>query len=780
MSESKKTSSPYVVLENRSLDQWKVTELKEELKRRKLTTKGLKDDLVRRLDEAVRAEAGENHDNGVNDISQPSDDATIEPLAAEKTTSIMDDSGANNETLAEDKIAEKFDINESLEKDNLAEKMVSDDENLRKDSLAEKLDNKDQSSKEHNITENLDDENRDVPLENEGLQPSAKKLVAEGEHGVVSMEHRDSEKVEINNEGKVPNLQPNDGESKLESRSPKEEAKPNSSHIGDQVDEVSQVKSDSISIDTMSITTEKNELKDNVIITDDVKLELDVKPEMVQPPSSSKLVLDGAKTESVVSDEEKDVKNAESVNICKKIDSEDVGSPEKLNLDRSSGDDSMEEDALESKQIDSKFNSEDIGDVSKKTELALVKENEPVDAMVEDTPAAKNTESIKENSDPSAVPTKRKLHDQEAVTNSEVVKRQRRWNSEGLKVPEQHSTNPSVSTTPKDGFQVSMKHSFSRSNSSVSHVEPKERVVPPSSKPPTTSLRIDRFLRPFTLKAVQELLGKTGTVVSFWMDHIKTHCYVTYSSVEEAVETRNAVYNLQWPANGGRLLVAEFVDPSDVKTRTEAPPPSPLTPASATTPTLLPQPPQQLPPPPPLLPPPPPPPLSLPPQLREPALPPPPPLHEKTELPIVTLDDLFRKTRATPRIYYLPLSDEQVAAKVNKGQGKAAAKQSLQVKLRLGRSGRGARFRDRSRCFLRTRNLTSWIGTNIWLIYYSDIESLSLETLSSMFEVTFFVCSMEFRESAGNLLTCLSKWQSSQHYLLMYLSKWQSSQHHHL
>lgn len=51
--------------------------------------------------------------------------------------------------------------------------------------------------------------------------------------------------------------------------------------------------------------------------------------------------------------------------------------------------------------------------------------------------------------------------------------------------------------------------------------------VPPPQRSPTTSLRIDKFLRPFTLKAVQELLAKTGTVGSFWMDHIKTHCYVT-------------------------------------------------------------------------------------------------------------------------------------------------------------------------------------------------------------------------------------------------------------
>lgn len=159
-----------------------------------------------------------------------------------------------------------------------------------------------------------------------------------------------------------------------------------------------------------------------------------------------------------------------------------------------------------------------------------------------------------------------------------------------------------------------------------------------------------------------------------------------YSSVEEAVETRNAVYNLQWPPNGGRMLVVEFVDPEEVKSRVEAPLTSPVTP-STTTPTATQpsprqkqqqMPPQSLPPPPSL--------SNPPPHLRErmqqqplPArdrltnLPPPPPLpapiQDKADPPIVTLDDLFRKTKATPRIYYLPLSDEIVAAKL-KTQGK--------------------------------------------------------------------------------------------------------------
>ncbi|KAJ6305427.1 hypothetical protein OIU78_020882 [Salix suchowensis] len=90
---------------------------------------------------------------------------------------------------------------------------------------------------------------------------------------------------------------------------------------------------------------------------------------------------------------------------------------------------------------------------------------------------------------------------------------------------------------------------------------------------------------------------------------------------------------------------------------------------------------------------PPPPPLSNPPHARERVdLPPPPPLPEKHDPPIVTLDDLFRKTKTTPRIYYLPLSEEQVAAKLA-GHGKNT-KQSAGVASRkeLFRPSRGMWF----------------------------------------------------------------------------------------
>ncbi|KAE8691239.1 hypothetical protein F3Y22_tig00110890pilonHSYRG00161 [Hibiscus syriacus] len=129
----------------------------------------------------------------------------------------------------------------------------------------------------------------------------------------------------------------------------------------------------------------------------------------------------------------------------------------------------------------------------------------------------------------------------------------------------------------------------------------KKELCSTFSKASDHSLRVDNFIRPFTLKAVQQLLGKTGTVTSFWMDHIKTHCYVTYSSVEEAIETCNALYNL---SSTGFAAFGETASHSTAVTAFGGP-----------------------------------------------------------DSPVVTLDYLFWKIKATPKIYYLPLLKEQVTAK---------------------------------------------------------------------------------------------------------------------
>lgn len=294
----------------------------------------------------------------------------------------------------------------------------------------------------------------------------------------------------------------------------------------------------------------------------------------------------------------------------------------------------------------------------------------------------------------SEVQTRGKQKDQDAEARQEPAKRQRRWNSGKNLLSEASNTKPLTTDTLKDiipenaieiplgsssldspvsplatkalhSLSKATRTSFSRpappplkSDSNDNGENKKLRIVPPPVRSPTISLKIERFLRPFTIKALKELLSETGTIRYFWIDQIKTHCYVTYSSVEEATATRYALYNLKWPIVGGRLLIAEFVDPEEVKLVCEGQSadvinaPNPMPPKNSTQGSSS---------------------LALQGSSAQ-ALPPPPQsatntkqtlaLEREPEPAIYTLDDLFKKTRAKPHIYYLPLSEEQVISKL--------------------------------------------------------------------------------------------------------------------
>ncbi|KAF6149225.1 hypothetical protein GIB67_026081 [Kingdonia uniflora] len=659
-------SSKFPVLDNRPIDQWRVTELKEELKRRKLTVKGLKDDLVRRLDEALRNEIGISEEEQLIENEKDSTMDEVNGVEPEPESFLKgkDTETASNKTHVVEDVREKG----KNDAHNLDSNVIVSSEGIVQDGeLTVGTDSTEVLSEPVGVADSVQTNitvSENVVIHVDSTVQESQKIKTQIENDASSAQELQNIETQIEEDTK-PTLKEN-------SFSPKHHDGDGVLSLSDsnnQVSEVSptlgfQVKSDSISTDSVSIN-EKNELKDS-LNNDNCHIDIAVlKPEMVQPS-----LIDIPHSGGVISsplDDQKPFENQGSIDV---IDDTNVDlskkndNAEKLNLDRSSGDDSMEEDMLDIKQIDSNHNSDEVGD-RVELDVCIVDEE-----TVEATGGYSDKKDISTEKNIVAVPAeKRKLEDQDVLNSNEPPKRQRRWNSEALKVPEPQTSIRTPSTTPKDAFQPTIqKRSFTRSDSALSGGDtPKERIVPPSPKSPTTSLRIDRFLRPFTLKAVQELLAKTGSVSSFWMDHIKTHCYVTYSSVEEAAETRKALYNLQWPTNGGRLLVADFVDPQEVQLRTVAPP-SPAatintTQSTPTTPSLPHPSPrqhiskQQLPPPPPL-------PSNPPVALERVQLPPAPPLAKKPDPPIVTLDDLFRKTRTTPRIYYLPLSEEQVAGKL--------------------------------------------------------------------------------------------------------------------
>ncbi|XP_074878209.1 apoptotic chromatin condensation inducer in the nucleus [Buteo buteo] len=91
------------------------------------------------------------------------------------------------------------------------------------------------------------------------------------------------------------------------------------------------------------------------------------------------------------------------------------------------------------------------------------------------------------------------------------------------------------------------------------------RPSPPRARP-SPIVHLCNLVRPFTLGQLKELLGRTGRLREdgFWIDKIKSHCYVTYASVEEAVATRNALHGVKWPQSNPKVLAADFAEQEEL------------------------------------------------------------------------------------------------------------------------------------------------------------------------------------------------------------------------
>ncbi|XP_033339780.2 apoptotic chromatin condensation inducer acinus isoform X1 [Megalopta genalis] len=89
---------------------------------------------------------------------------------------------------------------------------------------------------------------------------------------------------------------------------------------------------------------------------------------------------------------------------------------------------------------------------------------------------------------------------------------------------------------------------------------------PPATKP-TNILLIKNLVRPFTLNQIKELLSRTGTIVEngFWMDRIKSKCFVEYANEDQAFETRQALHGVSWPVSNPKRLHVEYATKDDME-----------------------------------------------------------------------------------------------------------------------------------------------------------------------------------------------------------------------
>ncbi|KAL6104701.1 acin1 [Pungitius sinensis] len=119
----------------------------------------------------------------------------------------------------------------------------------------------------------------------------------------------------------------------------------------------------------------------------------------------------------------------------------------------------------------------------------------------------------------------------------------------------------SNTVTPSDTL---IRRSISQQKTGVSitiddPVRSARKPSPPRGKV-SNIVHISNLVRPFTLGQLKELLSRTGTLVEegFWIDKIKSHCFVTYCSPEEAMATRASLHGVKWPQSNPKVLRVDF------------------------------------------------------------------------------------------------------------------------------------------------------------------------------------------------------------------------------
>ncbi|PJF20001.1 Aminoacyl-tRNA synthetase, class Ic domain-containing protein [Paramicrosporidium saccamoebae] len=159
---------------------------------------------------------------------------------------------------------------------------------------------------------------------------------------------------------------------------------------------------------------------------------------------------------------------------------------------------------------------------------------------------------------------------------------------------------PSTECTPKPKSELETE-----SRPQPTFAETESRLQPTFTEKETTVVHITNFVRPFAVPAVRNLVGQFGTIVDFWMDHLRTNCFVQFEGPSAADDCIRKLGGIKWPFDTGRCLQTSKSDQKAMALAKEE--------GSGS---------------------------------RAPKL-------AIVEQPIV-LDELFLKTSATPHLYYLP------------------------------------------------------------------------------------------------------------------------------
>ncbi|XP_015601915.1 apoptotic chromatin condensation inducer in the nucleus isoform X2 [Cephus cinctus] len=143
------------------------------------------------------------------------------------------------------------------------------------------------------------------------------------------------------------------------------------------------------------------------------------------------------------------------------------------------------------------------------------------------------------------------------------------------KIREDGTQQKSEATKKSDS---KMENHIARRKISIVKDAPLTKSPSPPACIPTSILLIKNLVRPFTLNQIKELLSRTGTIIEngFWMDRIKSKCFVEYANEDQAFETRQALHGISWPVSNPKRLHVEYANKEDMEAARESSKDQPL------------------------------------------------------------------------------------------------------------------------------------------------------------------------------------------------------------
>merc|ERR1712096_451802 len=93
----------------------------------------------------------------------------------------------------------------------------------------------------------------------------------------------------------------------------------------------------------------------------------------------------------------------------------------------------------------------------------------------------------------------------------------------------------------------------------------KRKRIPVTDLNETAVVLIVNLTRPFTVNQLKEMLKRTGTIVDFWIDRIKSKCCVEFTTTDQASETRMALDGVTWPQSNPKTLRVSFGTKEEMK-----------------------------------------------------------------------------------------------------------------------------------------------------------------------------------------------------------------------